>query len=183
MEYVGRGLITGYLRFSYFWCTQRSKNSCSSESRELNILNALWPPNMLQVNTDHQPFLFQNKGWQWRTVEDPRQLNRSLSQCPFLLERRGWQWGILIEDGNGRKGPSFLYRRILYSAPDPSLICPRRWTQLHWKQQQCNTKYTQLFHTAVILHIGWRSIMRNRRGRHRPSGSHSTAQGRHRGPR
>ena len=116
------------------------------------------------------------------TVEDPRQLNRSLSQCPFLLERRGWQWGILIEDGNGRKGPSFLYRRILYSAPDPSLICPRRWTQLHWKQQQCNTKYTQLFHTAVILHIGWRSIMRNRRGRHRPSGSHSTAQGRHRGP-
>ena len=106
------------------------------------------------------------------TVEDPRQLNRSLSQCPFLLERRGWQWGILIEDGNGRKGPSFLYRRILYSAPDPSLICPRRWTQLHWKQQQCNTKYTRLFHTAVILHIGWRSIMRNRRGRHRASSSH-----------
>ena len=65
VEYVGRGLITGYLRFSCFWCTQRS------ESRELNILNALWPPNMLQVNTDHQPFLFQNKGWQWGRLRIP----------------------------------------------------------------------------------------------------------------
>ena len=168
MEYVGRGLITGYLRF---WCTQRSKNSCSSESRELNILNALWPPNMLQVNTDHQPFLFQNKGWQWGRLRIPGNWIEVWVNVPFCWRdeagneefslRMAMQWT------NGRKGPSFLYRRILYSAPDPSLICPRRWTQLHWKQQQCNTKYTQLFHTAVILHIGWRSIMRNRRGRHR----------------